>query len=292
MITPVLKWIGGKTKIIDEVLKNIPHRMRTYWEPFVGGGSVLLAVLQSDRKIENFIVSDLNESLINMYLQVQQSPVTVSEHLRALVRSYESLPLDTDVATRKRQPASPEDVGTKNDLYYLQRRVYNSERKDTPEHAARFIFLNRTTFRGLYRVGKGGHFNVGFGYYKSPMFPDEKHIADVSRLISRVLFVCGSYDDVVLRGVQPRDFVYLDPPYVDTYDGYQKEGFDHDKFFEFVRGLPNFCMSNSHTPRVLDAFKDYNLDKVEVYQRCHSKNPGLKATEILVTNAEKYPGKK
>lgn len=291
MITPIVKWIGGKSQIIDEVLKKIPDRVDTYWEPFVGGGSVLLSLLQSERSIERYIVSDLNASLVNMYVQIQDHPTRVAGHLRTLATEYASLPMDDDIATRKRQPASKEHVATKNDLYYHERSVYNGEHKDTAAHAARFIFLNRTGFRGLYRVGKNGHLNAPFGYYKSPKFPSEEELVNLSRLIKRVVFVCGSYEDIV-TAVDEEDFVYLDPPYVDTYDGYQKGGFDHDKFFKFARGLPRFCMSNSHCEKVSESFKDYTLDKVEVYQRCHSKNPGFKVFEILVTNDPGNIGKK
>lgn len=156
---PLLKWIGGKTKIIDEVIGCFPRKMKDYHEPFLGGGSVLLALLKSQIEIDGVLrVSDVNPHLINFYKAVQDDPAHLSFQLGQLVNDPKN--------------ETPEAY------YYYLRSEFNTA--STP---ALFLFLNRTCFRGLYRENKKGFFNSPFGHYKKPLFPDYEQILAVSRMI-------------------------------------------------------------------------------------------------------------
>lgn len=267
---PFLKWVGGKTQILDEVLDLFPFEMDNYHEPFLGGGSVLLAVLSTpSRVLGNVYASDINPALVSLYQNLQTDPDAVIVELRKLMTaSHES-------------------------YYYQVRTQFNSlADKSTPQASAMFLFLNKTCFRGVYREGPNG-FNVPFGHYKNPCILDEDHLRSVSRLIQGVVFRTRSFQESLVD-VQAGDFVYLDPPYApdspNSFVSYTASGFsakDHQTLFKTVRSLPShFLMSNSDTALVRDAFSgpEYTVDTVLCKRTINSKNPNATANELLITN--------
>jgi DNA adenine methylase len=266
---PLLKWVGGKTQLLETLLPQIPDQIQTYYEPFVGGGSVLLAVLAS-RSPERVYASDVNPALINVYQCVQSSPESVSACLRIL---------------EQEQGEDPEA------FYYRMRDLFNREPHTGPQHAALFLYLNKTCFRGVYREGPRG-FNVPYGHYKTMELPSLETLCEMSRVLAPVVFSCESFETVLPR-VKAGDFVYVDPPYVPetatSFVGYVAGGFSlHEALFTGLKALPcPFLMSNSDVPLVREAFPDPNYKTHQVLARraIHSKDPSARTMEVLITTS-------
>ena len=196
---PFVKWAGGKTQLLPEIRKHYPHRIKKYCEPFVGGGAVLFDVLQKCRP-EEVLVNDVNEELINTYLQIKSDCNLLIEQLSELQQDYKSQSLE------------------KNKILFYDIRIrYNdliiiSTDAENLEKAALFIFLNKTCFNGLYRVNKRGEFNVPFNNAKNPLICDEENLRACSELLQNVQMKTGDYSDCK-DFIDSETFVYLDPPY-------------------------------------------------------------------------------
>jgi len=259
---PFLKWVGGKQKFVSEILDMFPKNIGTYHEPFLGGGSVLLALLTSDITCKRYRANDINKHLIQTYVDVRDNVDTLIEELKKL----------------------------KNDkkLYYEYRNRYNELKRDgvlDVETSALFICLNKTCFRGLYREGPRG-LNSPYGHYKNPLFFDEESLKSISALIQRVEFTSLSYEDF-LKDVNQQDFVYLDPPYVpevaNSFTKYNASDFlDHERLFELTKKLPIFLMSNSAVDSVMKAFPDDHITVIKCRRSINSKNPGATTDEVLI----------
>lgn len=254
MTRPVVKWVGGKTQILPDVLSTFPSEISgDYYEPFVGGASVLLAVLP--RCKGRVYASDLNPNLIALYKKIQTDPET-------LIRELEELEKDTSEET-----------------YYKNREEF--KRNPRPDL---FVYLNKVGFRGLYREGPKG-FNVPYGHPKvPPKLCDPENIRAFSKAVQSVEFRHESYEQALSRA-RPEDFVYADPPYVPetrtSFTGYVRGEFDHEKFFGTLRKLKcPWVMSNSSAPLVLKEFPEAR--QVSARRAIHSKNPGARTMEVLV----------
>ena len=196
---PFVKWAGGKTQLLPEIRKHYPHRIKKYCEPFVGGGAVLFDVLQKYHP-EKVLVNDVNEELINTYLQIKTDCNLLIEQLSELQQNYKSQSLE------------------KNKILFYEKRLRYNELKinrndaENLEKATLFIFLNKTCFNGLYRVNKKGEFNVPFNNAKNPLICDEENLRACSELLQNVQMKTGDYSDC--KGfIDSETFVYLDPPY-------------------------------------------------------------------------------
>jgi len=273
---PFLKWVGGKNQIIETILNKIPKRINNYYEPFLGGGSVLLAVLTSKKVKGNIYASDSNRYLIGTYQNLQKYPDELIERLQKLVFRFQN--------------------SDQKDFYYAVREKFNSldeEGKISIKGSAFFIFLNKTCYRGIYRESKNG-FNVPYGNYHNPKIFDEEHLKNISALIQRVIFTAQDFSEV-FSSYQEDDFLYLDPPYVEinktSFVGYQKEGFDHQKLFNLVKNNDIlFLMSNSDVEKVRDEFKEYqkrsfyNIEIINCRRSIHRNNPASRINEVLINN--------
>ena len=297
---PLIKWVGGKTQILDHIIPLIPVRMNNYWEPFIGGGSVLLAMcdLVASNKIHvegNIHASDVNPRLIGLYKSIQSSPHELIGELQRLVAEYLACSNNKLASSRGIKWATiskPEASAMgKEGYYYWTRETFNREPAHTIQSAAMFVFLNKTCFRGLYREGPNG-FNVPFGNYSNPSVFDAKHILHINRLIQPVIFDCCSYSEVC-KSCVAGDFMYLDPPYapetINSFVSYTADGFgdkDHIELFNCIKNASKTgvlaLMSNAHVQPVLDAFKDFEIIPVECRRRINSKNPDATTMEVLV----------
>jgi DNA adenine methylase len=299
---PFLKWVGGKTQILDTVLDSFPTVVNDYYEPFLGGGSVLLGVLnkvhEKKMKIAGAVyASDVNPRIIHLFQTVQSNVDGLLEELKKLVGVYEKLP---SVEKGNRKPVSEDEARTSQESYYYWiRQKYNEAAQDTRETveaAAMTLFLNKTCFRGVYREGPHG-FNVPFGHYKNPGVFDEFHLRGVANLLEGVVFRCISFEKA-LGGVKKDDFVYLDPPYAPenekSFVGYVADGFgleEHKKLFALVKGFAGkkvrFVMSNADVPLVRGEFASgYTIQGVSARRAINSKNPEARTQEVLVTSAK------
>ncbi|MCL2739771.1 MAG: DNA adenine methylase [Oscillospiraceae bacterium] len=216
---PFVKWVGGKTQVLDKIRTNYPERLgqtiNKYAEPFVGGGAVLFDIL-NNYDLDEVYISDINFSLIAAYLEIRDNADEIIERLYLLETKYLSL-----------------SVIMQKEFYYAQRRRYNElnkTRNNQAEIASLFIFLNKTCFNGLYRVNGNNEFNVPMGSYDNPKLCDSANLYAVSKKLQNVQIVNADYKGS-LNFIDERTFVYFDPPYrpltkTASFTSYSKESFD------------------------------------------------------------------
>ena len=228
MQRPLLKWLGGKTQLMDRIVRMLPTEVAgDYYEPFVGGGSVLMAVLSLRRagvmKIGGTVyASDANAYLMNVYRCVQADAAEVHRLLSGHLEVYDGL----GGSEVNRAPKTEEEARTsKESYYYWMRACFNGGRASGSDEdetaatqmrmvtAAQMLFLNKTCFRGVYREGPNG-FNVPYGHYKTtPSAPSREDFVHVGEMMADVVFEDGDFGSQMGR-VGRDDFVYADPPYV------------------------------------------------------------------------------
>lgn len=295
---PILKWVGGKTQIIDVLMEHYPTEMNNYHDIFLGGGSTLLALLSQVRdgkiKVLNKIYAyDINNELIGVYKNIQAKPNELYKKIKLYIKEYNNCD-GTDI---NRNPKTKEDAfGSKESYYYWIRNIYNkltNEEKVDIIGSALFIFLNKTCFRGIYRVGPKG-FNVPYGHYKNPKIIDKESLMEMSELIHDVNFECLGFEQSLLN-IKRGDFAYLDPPYVPetstSFVQYNVNGFNeeqHKKLFSTCENLKKnkskFMMSNSNVKLVTDSFpvNKYNVEIIECRRAIHSKDPSKTTKEVII----------
>lgn len=259
--TPFLKWAGGKTQLLPELLKYVPSRFDTYIEPFVGGGALFFE-LQPTRAI----LADSNPELINCYTIVRDKV----EELITILSTY---------------PYSQE-------FYYQLRQEYP---EDAVLRAARMIYLNRTCYNGLYRVNKKGQFNVPFGRYKKPVICDKEKLRAASYVLQRAELIYADYQETLRTYAQPGSFIYIDPPYhpVSQYSDFKRytsEFFyakDQQMLASTVKDLSqkgcSTLVSNSYCDFILDLYQGCELIEVSA-RRNINKDPDKRAKikEVLI----------
>ena len=291
---PFLKWVGGKTQIINNIISKIPPRMNNYHELFLGGGSILFAVLSLQKQnkvvIKNKIYAcDINSDLINVYKNIQNNKDELYELIQGYINEYSSI----EGCVINRKPTSIEEAKTsKESYYYWIRNKYNKIDKNTIECSALFMFINKTCFRGMYREGPNGY-NVPYGHYKkTPTILSKTELNYISDLIKDVEFKNCSFTESI-KNVREEDFVYLDPPYApeksNSFVGYVASGFNlekHQLLFNEIKKLQNikFVMSNAKVDLVIDNFKGYNCDDIIARRAINSKKPGSTTTEVIIYN--------
>ncbi len=244
---PIVKWVGGKRQLLPTLLAHVPKRISTYVEPFAGGAALFFELCNREERglgtFERAVLCDQNEDLLACYRAVQRE---VSALIDALsVYRYDS------------------------DLFYEVRAQKTSGWSDVAR-GARFIFLNRTCFNGLWRVNSKGEFNVPFGRYKNPRIVDEKRLRLASEVMGRVELCTGDFSEV-LRGLQKDDFVYFDPPYVpvsttSNFTAYAKDGFgevDQRRLLDAMRRLSakdvTFMLSNADTTATRGLYREFTV---------------------------------
>jgi len=297
---PILKWVGGKTQIMNELVKNFPTEMNNYREIFLGGGSVLLNLLSNVKKgiikVEGDIYAyDLNESLIYVYKNIQINHDELYNEIKKILKDFNECG-DGEI---NRVPKNKDEAKiAKENFFYWIRSAYNklsSDDKKTIKGSAMFIFLNKTCFRGVFRVGPKG-FNVPYGHYKNPEIINKDHLDKIHALIQGVIFTCSDFKESLLK-VESNDFVYLDPPYAPETDksfvGYTENGFkieNHNKLFKMIHELTEtnkkIMLSNSDVNLVRENFlnEKYKVVSILCKRSINSKNPESKAKEVIITN--------
>lgn len=270
---PVLKWVGGKTQLLDEIKKYIPKDYECYYEPFVGGGAVVFEL-----EPHNAHINDLNKELINVYKQIKKSPIKLIQLLEEHKLNhnkeyfYKIRELDRD----------KEIYNNLTDLY----------------KASRLIYLNRTCYNGLYRENKKGEFNTPIGSYKNPLICDKTAILELSHYLKEEKVKIKSLDfEKFLATTKENDFVYLDPPYdplseTSSFTSYSKDGFskeDQIRLKATCDKLNNkgvkFLLSNSDTAFINDLYKEYKIVKVKARRNINSKgNSRGKINEVMIMN--------
>lgn len=264
---PVLKWAGGKRQLLPAILARLPQRIETYFEPFVGGGAVFFA-LAAERRFRRAVLSDRNPDLVDVYLALQSEVGDVIERLKRL-----------------RARHSEEE-------YY---RVRAAKPRGRAGRAARFIYLNRTGFNGLYRVNRSGQFNVPFGRYVNPTILDEPRLLAVAACLRDVEISAVDFAVSCARA-RGRDAVYLDPPYLprsasSSFSAYYAEPFGAEQHARLARTFAELSergvatlLSNSDTPETRGLFGAHRVETVAARRSINSVGGGRGAiSEILVS---------
>lgn len=268
---PFLKWAGGKTQLLPELAARVPNFSGRYFEPFVGGGALFFHLVESLPGRE-WILGDANAALIRTYHALGQWPSSVIDCLHSYAKAHSE-------------------------------KFYYTLRAETPDpfcgssFAARFIYLNKTCFNGLYRENRTGKFNVPFG--KKATFVVEE---DVLRTCSEALQKCRFRDDGFdqFPNDEPKkgDFVYFDPPYAplsatSSFTSYVKSGFDardqerlRDYALACKRRGAHVLLSNSSAPLIRELYKgpEWKVEEVSARRNINSKASARGAvTELLIS---------
>ena len=264
---PIVKWAGGKTKIINQFAKYIPKDFNNYHEPFVGGGALFFYLIPNlIEKRKKGYLSDSVEELINLYQ-------TIKNDVHNLIN-------ETNKHVYQKE-------------YYYHVRSLNPLELSDLERASRVLYLNRTCFNGLYRVNKKGQFNVSFGDYVNPVIVDETALRNANQAFQHAEIFCSDFE-VVLDNAKEKDFVYLDPPYVplsttSDFTKYTPNAFnvnDHKRLkvvFESLKAMGCFVMlSNSDTDYTRELFSDYNIKTVNATRAINSNTARRGAIKELI----------
>ena len=301
IVKPFLKWVGGKTQIITDVIQLFPKKCINYHEPFLGGGSVLLAFLSHKNKGNitvsgKIYASDLNSNLIGLYKNVQDSPDGLIIEIKKLSDEFAKCSGKTLV---NRKATTIDEALTSPESYYFwvssKFNALSKEERCSISGSAMLLFMNKTCFRGVYRESSNG-FNVPFGNYKNPSIIDEAHIKLVSTLIKDVIFTNCSFDESLTK-INSGDFVYCDPPYAPKNDtsfvSYTSSGFNleqHMSLFKLCAEMKDknvkLLMSNSDVSLVTDTFPSstYTTKTISCRRAINSKQPESRTNEVLITN--------
>lgn len=284
---PFVKWVGGKTQLIDQLEAMLPADFDqwenvTYIEPFVGGGAMLFYMLQTHPNIRSAIINDINKDLTTCYEVVKKTPQPLVDSLSEIQKEYYSL-------------CSEE---SRKEFFLQMRNEFNTKELDPIRNTTLFFFLNRTCFNGLYRVNKSGLFNVPFGRYETPMICDANTIFADSELLQKVEILTGDYTQT-LSHAEEKSFFYFDPPYrplnaTSSFNDYTKEAFNdmaQRRLKEFCDQVEKaghrFMLSNSDCKDGFfdDLYMQYQIERVWA-SRSINANPKKrgKLTELLIRN--------
>lgn len=291
-LKPFLKWVGGKSQLINELEKFLPvdgEQVATkYAEPMVGGGALLFSIL-SKYDFEELYISDINAELINAYVVVRDSVDLLVEKLTEMQTIF--LPMNEN--------------GRKY-FYYNARDKFNALKlteETSVDKASLFIFLNKTCFNGLYRVNKKGQFNVPMGAYKNPTICDENNLRNISTALQNVQIVCGDYT-LSEPFIDKDTFVYIDPPYrpiseTSAFTSYNSDSFDDKeqiRLSQYIERIDRVgakvVLSNSDPKNVNpddmffdDLYKSFKIHRVEAVRAINSKAEKRgKISELIICN--------
>ena len=263
---PAIKWSGSKRSQSQEIIKRFPKEIDIYYEPFVGGASVLFQLLHSDIKANNYICSDINKDLINLWNAIKTNP-------HFLIDRYEKMWKELN---------ADEDLERKKQYYYTVRERFNKLRK-----AEDFLFISRTTTNGLIRYNQKGEFNNSFHITRNGIIPKTlNNILNQWSLVlnnNNVQFIYGDYSNIQTK---KDDFIYLDPPYAGTKGMYYGK-INYDELWEWMRNQPSkYALSFDGTcgkeDRTYEVPNDIYNNHEYIYSGCSSfKRLKEKSTEYV-----------
>ena len=274
LVIPFLKWVGGKRQLIPSIVAHLPNNIReyNYIEPFIGGGAILFYL-----QPHNAIINDLNKELINVY-------EVIKNNLNELILDLKNHKNDSDYFYKIRA------LDRSNDFENLHPVL----------RASRVIYLNKTCFNGLYRVNNAGEFNAPFGRYKNPNIVNEPTLKAVHKYLnSNNIQIFNKEYSEILRKLDKKSFVYLDPPYHpisenSNFTGYVQGGwniFDQVDLKttcdELTKNGIKFLLSNSSSGFIKDLYKDYKIFTVKANRAINSNGADRgEVAEVLIRNYE------
>ena len=274
MIAPILKWAGGKRQLRSELTCRLPDRWGIYFEPFIGGGALLVELANLGR-LDRAVIGDKNPELINLYRVVKRDPEGLS---RAL---------------------SDEKFRNDKESFHQLKTEFNAligTKKRPVDRAALLVYLNKHSYNGLWRVNRKGHYNVPFGKYTRLSLPSHQNLLRFSQMLGGVTLMHADFEKII-RTAKRGDFVYFDPPYhplskTACFTDYTTGGFSFDdqkRLADVFRQLSNrdvrLMLSNSSTPEIKDLYNGFSIHTVPAkrFINCNGhKRSGV--SELIITN--------
>jgi DNA adenine methylase len=266
-LRPFLRWAGGKQYLVREILSQMVSQddFDVYVEPFVGAASLFFALTPT-----RALLADANPHLIACYRAIRDTPEAVAKSLARLKCSHS------------------------HRYYYRVRKAYNA---GGPRHlqAARFIYLNRTCFNGVFRVNTRGEFNVPIGDHTLPIFPRPSELTKYAIALNRATLTVGGFEKT-LEGATTKWFVYLDPPYpplngTSFFTHYTKTRFgarDQEQLAHAVQRLhargARFLMTNADTPIIRSLYRQFKVRTINATRYVSCKNTKQRVSELVITN--------
>lgn len=272
MITPFVKWAGGKKQLLDKLKPLMPQNYDRYFEPFIGGGALFLSI-----QPQNAVINDINSQLINVYRQLKNDTDSVINY----IKNYDSVDCDKE-------------------LYLEIREKYNkkiSNNELDAECAALTIWINKHCFNGLYRVNSKGLFNVPYNNKTNGTSMNESNLRNIGNYLknNNVTIFEGDFENVCANAVKG-DFIYFDSPYVPVSDtayftDYTKDGFsydDHVRLASLFKKLSTkgikMMLSNNNVPLVHELYKDFNIQPCDVRRAINRDATKRTGKEVIITN--------
>ena len=269
-VKPFVKWVGGKGRNLKNLFKFVPEHISTYVEPFVGGGAMLFAL-----KFDKAIINDSNSELINAYCIIR-------DDVNELIRLLKDMPYELE--------------------FYKEIRAWDREQdflnRASVERAARFIYLLKTCFNGLYRVSKKNYFNTPFGKFVNPNICNVENLMAVHEFLNThdIEIRCGNYEDLI--DLIPKDsFVYFDPPYApisstSNFTSYQPGQWGDLEQRNLARHCDElnrrkikFMESNSTAQICFDLYKKYQINTLDAKRYINAVGTGRgNIKELVITN--------
>lgn len=275
---PFLRWAGGKRKLTKLLINAIPQefnpKLNRFFEPFVGGGAMMLALgnpnIPEYVKGKNLFINDMNPDLITTYKIIRDDVDELIEHLKTLAFNISKEHFEE---VRAQRPISKVEI------------------------AARFIYLNKTCFNGLWRVNSNGEFNVPWGKLLKPLIFEEQNLRIVSKRLKYSKITNKNFDEAT-QNVKEGDLIYFDPPYIplsssSSFSQYAKANFDlknHRELAQMIRILTKrralIMMSNSDTQLTREIFGPLlNLHQISMSRSISASSDSRKPVyELIGTN--------
>ena len=265
---PFVKWAGGKRQLLPDLLHRVPQSFRHYHEPFVGGGALFFSLCEQQRLDGKAVrLTDINVELINTYRIVRDRVET----LISLLSTFKN-----------------------DERFYYSIRALDPKQLEPVQRAARFIFLNKTCFNGLFRENRQGRFNVPFGHYKQAQICAPNDLRAASFALRGVCLEVASFKDIE-AACQSGDFVYCDPPYAPvsrtaSFTAYNGGGFgdeDQQRLADVVRVLGergvHVLLSNSAVPLTYALYRELHVEEVLARRAINSRGDRRgRVPELLV----------
>lgn len=267
---PFLKWAGGKSKLAPFIQENLPKQPRKRLiEPFAGSAALSLSL-----DFDAYLLNDTNADLIGLFQSLKQEKQAFIDYAKSFFIS---------------------ENNQENRFYELREQFNHS--KEAAERSALFIYLNRHAFNGLCRYNSKGAFNVPFGRYVAPYFPETEMLGFIEKS-HRIELMCGDFQ-TALNQAGSDDVVYCDPPYVPlsetaSFTAYAKGGFnldDQQRLAETAKHVSEHAqgvlISNHDTAFTRALYRDARLETIEVQRNIAAKGSSRqKVGELLAIYGE------
>ena len=274
-MTPFVKWAGGKKQLLERLKERMPDSYNRYFEPFIGGGALLLGIQPNDA-----VINDVNKQLLNVYKQLQKN----AEMVITEVKKYDSITCDKEI-------------------YYEARDKYNRmilESQFDAVSAALTIWINKHCFNGLYRVNKKGLFNVPYNNKIAGTSMNEDNLRNIGNYLkdNNVQIMQGDFENAC-ADAKAGDFVYFDSPYIPVsrtadFTDYTKDGFtyeDHCRLAALYERLSDagvkVMLSNHNVDLVHELYSKYTIEAVSVKRAINSDATKRVGKEVIITNYRK-----